>query len=178
MHEVLEWLCSKHTDGAEHVAAILEHVARHGTAGPAAQGAAPAQRSLQRAATVRLRDAIVFGFLMQRHGSGSQVKQSSPGHKPLRSVADTQLACEEHLLVPSHGTGSFVGPDDTQSGILERLPESNHWANGMSAAASINTIVMCSSLCQLPCVAIRLSVMARGKTVKLQLQLLGQPGAS
>lgn len=75
--------CSEPTDGAEVVARMLEHFARH--QGPYASllkhslsnGNMPSAldrgRSVTRAGAGRLRDAIVFGYMMQRHKARGKV---------------------------------------------------------------------------------------------------------
>lgn len=77
--------CSDPTDGAEVVARMLEHFARH--PGPYASllgdgltnGSIPSAlergRSVTRAGAGRLRDAIVFGYMMQRHKARGKVCQ-------------------------------------------------------------------------------------------------------
>lgn len=79
--------CSEATNGAEVVARMLEHIARHkgyipipeppegdaGTANGYSANGPPRGRAVARAGAGRLRDAIVFGYMMQRHRARGKV---------------------------------------------------------------------------------------------------------
>ncbi len=79
--------CSEATNGAEVVARMLEHIARHkgyipipeppegdiGTANGYNANGPPRGRAVARAGAGRLRDAIVFGYMMQRHRARGKV---------------------------------------------------------------------------------------------------------
>ena len=82
--------CSEPTNGAEVVAGLLEHIARQKGYNPqsaaldtvaaagdgldyAAAGETPRGRAVARAGAGRLRDAIVFGYMMQRHRARGKV---------------------------------------------------------------------------------------------------------
>ncbi len=79
--------CSEATNGAEVVARMLEHIARHkgyipipvppegdiGTANGYTANGPPRGRAVARAGAGRLRDAIVFGYMMQRHRARGKV---------------------------------------------------------------------------------------------------------
>ena len=79
--------CSEATNGAEVVARMLEHIARHkgyipipeppeediGTANGYHANGPPRGRAVARAGAGRLRDAIVFGYMMQRHRARGKV---------------------------------------------------------------------------------------------------------
>ena len=80
--------CSEATNGAEVVARMLEHIARHkgyipiptppeeehGTANGFHSNGPPRGRAVARAGAGRLRDAIVFGYMMQRHRARGKVQ--------------------------------------------------------------------------------------------------------
>ena len=78
--------CSEATNGAEVVARMLQHIARNkgyipipsplGEEGDMANGlkSPPRGRAVVRAGAGRLRDAIVFGYMMQRHRARGKVK--------------------------------------------------------------------------------------------------------
>ena len=79
--------CSEATNGAEVVARMLEHIAGHkgyisipeppegdlGTANGCSANGPPRGRAVARAGAGRLRDAIVFGYMMQRHRARGKV---------------------------------------------------------------------------------------------------------
>ena len=90
--------CSEATNGAEVVARMLEHIARnkgyipipspneeeaevaHGLQSP------PRGRAVARAGAGRLRDAIVFGYMMQRHRARGKVRRGKGGGLQLRDM--------------------------------------------------------------------------------------------
>ena len=83
--------CSEATNGAEVVARMLEHIARnkgyipipsHNEEGDdVANGlqSPPRGRAVARAGAGRLRDAIVFGYMMQRHRARGKVEIGKGG---------------------------------------------------------------------------------------------------
>ena len=83
--------CSEATNGAEVVARMLEHIAHnkgyipitppHGEEDDLANGLKkpPRGRAVARAGAGRLRDAIVFGYMMQRHRARGKVKIGKGG---------------------------------------------------------------------------------------------------
>lgn len=87
--------CSEATNGAEVVARMLEHIARHkgyipipeppegdvGTANGYNANGPPRGRAVARAGAGRLRDAIVFGYMMQRHRARGKVYNLVTGRK-------------------------------------------------------------------------------------------------
>lgn len=107
------WCCSEPTNGAEVVALKLEMAARRGSHGAAStSGLASANGSSQgladmrdggksprRAGSVRLRDAIVWGYMMQRHDKRDKVTLL---HHQLREHLGSQ---DREWLVP---TSRFV----------------------------------------------------------------------
>lgn len=87
--------CSEATNGAEVVARMLEHIARHkgyipipeppegdiGTTDGYNANGPPRGRAVARAGAGRLRDAIVFGYMMQRHRARGKVYNLLTGRK-------------------------------------------------------------------------------------------------
>lgn len=105
--------CSEATNGAEVVARMLVHIARHKGYIPipeppeeetvSANGFHPSDpprgRAVARAGAGRLRDAIVFGYMMQRHRARGKVTSPSQGQPDMVVVCHSgSCAMQVYLL--------------------------------------------------------------------------------
>ncbi len=139
--------CSEATNGAEVVTRMLEHIARHkgyipvpeppegdiGTANGYNANGPPRGRAVARAGAGRLRDAIVFGYMMQRHRARGKVhnlltcKKGTQKEKGKKEETETETWMKDKDYSTQRSPWHFW---EIQEGLLPdrlRLTEQHSW---------------------------------------------------